>query len=68
MLFIFFLRVSAGPEVRHINRGEVSARWTGELPDEIPFQPPLERSQQKIDPSDSSDDKNDLRKRHSGCG
>jgi hypothetical protein len=68
MLFLFFLMRSAGPEVRHINRGEVSARWTGELPDEIAFQPPLKRSQQKIDPGDSSDNKNDLGKCHAGCG
>jgi hypothetical protein len=68
MLFIFFLRVSAGPEVRHINRGEVSARWTGELPEEITFQPPLKGSQQKIDPGDCSGNENDLGKRHPGCG
>jgi hypothetical protein len=68
MLFIFLLVQSAGSEVRHINRGEVAARWAAELPDEKAFQPPLKRSQQKIDPRDSCGDENDLGKRHAGCG
>src|SRR5258707_14086560 len=52
MLFLFFLMRSAGPEVGHIDRGEGSARWTGELPDEIPFKRPLKRPQQKQNPGD----------------
>jgi hypothetical protein len=51
---------SAGLEVRHINRGEVSARLASEFAEKKPFQPPLEGTQQEIDSHNSSQGENDL--------
>ncbi len=58
---------SAGLEVRHINRGEVSARLASELAEKKPFEPPLQGTQQEINPDYSSDSEDNLGKRHAVC-
>src|SRR5437667_7423008 len=66
-LLIFFLMRSAGPEVRYINRGQMSARLANKLAEKKPFQPPLQGTQKEVNPDGPSDSEDNLGKRHASA-
>jgi hypothetical protein len=47
---------SVGPEVGDVNRRQVSARRAGKFANKKPFQPPLNGTQEVVNPDGSGDD------------